>query len=162
MLNQFCTIHLTDYICCIDRNKSKKDFLIISYSPCLYLGQHVVFFDEWTRRSPVHRTFVTFAFTSLHFILFSLRIAISRHFLSSSKNSAQKNRFSFEVMGFTTTIPIIIFHFYGNRLAEWHQKQKLIQLPNYTFQTPLPDQSYHLPFVRSHGFKNFFECRLCI
>ena len=43
-----------------------------------------------TRRSPVHRTFVTFAFTSLHFILYSLRIAITRHFLLSSKNSAQK------------------------------------------------------------------------
>ena len=51
---------------------------------------HLLVVYYCTRRSPVHRTFVTFAFTSPHFILFSLRIAISRHFLSSSKNSAQK------------------------------------------------------------------------
>jgi len=100
---------------------------------------------------------------SLHFTLFSLRIAISRHFLSSSKNSApKKNRFSFEVNGIYHNYTDHNFPFLRQPVGPMTSKPKKFQLQNYTFQTPLPDQSYHLPFVRSHGYKNFFECRLLI
>ena len=85
------------------------------------------------KKDPRSPNFCHFCFHFTLFIFLANR-DFPTFFVELQKFCTKKNRFSFEAIRFTTTIPIIIFHFYGNRLAEWHQNQKLSQLPNYTFQ----------------------------